>query len=159
MTDKEIRKVIHKKYNDYRQYAVIDEVCVTTGFYNHSTPRRIDMIVINCFECNGFSIEGIEIKISKSDLKRELNNPQKHEVFFNNIDYYTIAAPVELINETRDIMPEKWGLLGISENGQARYIRKPKLISKGSGYFEKTINRGFFASVVRGILRTQGGNT
>lgn len=158
MTDKDIRKAIREKFKNSREFAVIEEVCATTGLdNNYNVPRRIDMLVINCFESNGFYIEGIEIKISKSDLNRELKDPKKHEVFFEDIDYYTLAIPSEMVDGVKDMIPDNWGLLVIDENGKARYKRKPSLISFHSGYYHKVVNRGFFASVIRGILRQQGG--
>lgn len=157
MTDKDIRKAIREKFKNSREFAVIEEVCATTGLDNYyNVPRRIDMLVINCFASNGFYIEGIEIKISKSDLKRELMDPKKHEVFFEDIDYYTLAIPGEMVDGVKDMIPDNWGILVIDENGKARYKRKPSLISFHSGYYHKVVNRGFFASVIRGILRQQG---
>ena len=158
MTDKDIRKAIREKFKNSREFAVIEEVCATTGFdTNYNTPRRIDMLVINCFKSNGFYIEGIEIKISKSDLKRELKDPKKHEVFFEDIDYYTLAIPSEMVDGVKDMIPDNWGLLVIDENGKARYKRKPSIISFRSGYYDNVVNRGFFASVMRQVLRQQGG--
>lgn len=153
MDDKFIRKSIRNKFSSFRQYVVIEEVCCTTGFYNYNTPRRIDVVILDCFESNYFAIEGIEIKISKADLMRELNDPEKHEVFFNDIDFYTIAAPKDLLKENKALIPEKWGLLGINDEGVAKYIRKPQAIDKEFYFSEKTIKKGFFASCMRNAMR------
>ena len=156
MTSDDIRKSIRKKFRDSRRYAVVDEVGVCTGFTETwDSPRRIDMMVLDCFRCNDFYIEGIEIKISKSDLKRELNEPEKHEVFFQSIDGYTIAAPTELLKEMKDLIPKEWGLLGINEaTFEARYIRRPDNLTDWID--RKTVDRGFFASVVRSVVNQVG---
>lgn len=154
MDDKFIRKAIRKKFSSYRQYVVLEEVCVTTGFDNYGVPRRIDMIVCDCFECNNFAIEGIEIKISKNDLMRELKDPEKHEVFFGNIDFYSIAAPTDLLKENKALIPEEWGLLGIDEQGSAKYIRKPKPVTSEFWYEkQRTVRKGFFASCMRNAMK------
>lgn len=154
MDDKFIRKAIRKKFSSYRQYVVLEEVCLTTGFDKGLPPRRIDMIVADCFECNGFAIEGIEIKISKSDLMRELKDSEKHEVFFGNIDFYSIAAPTDLLKENKALIPEEWGMLGIDEQGSAKYIRKPKPIASEFWWEEqRTVRKGFFASCMRNAMK------
>ena len=153
-----IRDAIRKKFNNYRQYVVVDEVSVTTGWDGMSIPRRIDMIVIDCFESNHYAIEGIEIKISKSDLMRELKDPEKHEVFFYNIDLYTLAAPADLLKECKSLLPDAWGMLAIYEDGTAKYLRKPKVINF-TGFYTDKISKGFFASCIRRINNCIGGNT
>lgn len=72
MTAGEVRAALRKKFNDNRRYAIAEEVGLTTGFSH----RRLDMMVLDCYNSNGFRIDGFEIKISTSDLRRELEDPE-----------------------------------------------------------------------------------
>lgn len=149
MTAYEVRKALRKKFGDSRRYAVAEEVGLTTG-YSH---RRLDMMVLDCYESNGFRIDGIEIKVSTSDLRRELADPEKHIAFFDVIDYYTLACPSGVVEPLIDVIPKKWGILIINEDGSTRYKRKPLALEDRKA--DRAIPRGFFASVTRAIQSYQ----
>ena len=148
MTSHEIREAIRKRFIDKSRYAVIEEVGISTGV----GVRRIDIVVCDCYQSNSFRVDGIEIKISKADLRRELSDPEKHAVFFDSIDFYTLACPKEAIEGMKELIPPKWGILIVGENGTTRYARKPVALRD---YIQKTVPRGFFASAVRQILQVQ----
>jgi len=144
----EVRNAVRKRFEDSRRYAIAEEVGLTTG----GARRRIDMIVIDCYHSNGFRIDGIEIKVSTADLRRELEDPDKHVAFFDKIDYYTLACPKGVAEPLVDVIPKNWGLLIVSEDGVAKYKRKPLALEDKT---DKKITRGFFASVTRAILQHQ----
>lgn len=149
MTAEDIRRAIRQKYNDHRQYAIAEEVGLTTG-YSH---RRLDMMVMDCYNSNGFRIDGFEIKVSASDLRRELEDPEKHVAFFDVIDYYTLAVPHGLTDKLMDVIPPKWGILFVNEDGSTRYKRRALALRD-----EKAMNpvpRGFLASITRSIQAAQ----
>lgn len=150
ITSEDIRIALRGKFGDSRQYAVAEEVGLTTGFSH----RRIDMVVVDCFESNHFMIEGIEIKVSKQDLRHELQNPEKHAAFFEHIDCFTLACPKEVIDGMMDVIPKKWGLLIVSEDGYAKYRRKP--LALRDDITEKSpISRSFVASLIRSIQKRE----
>ena len=144
----EVRKALYKRFSDHRQYAVAEEVALTTGFSH----RRIDMVVVDCYASNGFRIDGIEIKVSKADLRRELQDPEKHVAFFDRIDYYTLACPADILNGMYELIPKNWGVMVISDDGTTRYKRKPLALHED---IDRTIPRGFLASLVRAIQSRQ----
>lgn len=149
MTAEDIRAAIRRRYSDSRQYAIAEEVGLTTG-YSH---RRLDMMVLDCYSSNGFRIDGFEIKISKADLKRELEDPEKHIAFFDFIDYYTLAVPAGIVDSLMDVIPKKWGILIVNEDGSTRTKRKALALEDRKA--DKAIPRGFFASVTRAIQSRQ----
>lgn len=149
MTATDVRKALRAKFGDSRQYAIAEEVGLTTGFSH----RRLDMMILNCYSSHGFRIDGIEIKVSTSDLRRELADPEKHIAFFDVIDYYTLACPAGVVEPLMDIIPKKWGILIIGEDGQTRYKRKPLALEDRTA--DRSIPRGFFASVTRAIQQHQ----
>ena len=83
MTSDDIRKALKNRYGDHRRFAVAEEVGLTTG----GGCRRLDMIVLDCYSSNGFRIDGFEIKVIKTDIRRELEDPENHIAFFDVIDY------------------------------------------------------------------------
>lgn len=148
MTALEIRGALRKRYCDHRRYAIAEEVGLTTGFSH----RRLDVMVLDCFASNGFRIDGFEIKISTSDLRRELEDPEKHIAFFDVIDYYTLVVPKGVAEPLMEIIPKKWGILVVNEDGSTKYKRKPLALEDR---VEKTVPRGFLASITRAIQGLQ----
>ena len=71
ITATEIRALLREKYENDRQFAIAEEVGNATGL---EQKRRLDMVVVDCFRSSGYSIHGFEIKVSKADLRRELQD-------------------------------------------------------------------------------------
>ena len=138
----DVRDALRARFSDSRRYAVAEEVGLTTG-HSH---RRLDVMVLDCYASNGFRIDGIEIKVSKADLKRELVDPEKHVAFFDVIDYYTLACPKGVAN--LDLIPPKWGVMNVNEDGTTRYLRRPVALHDDR---PPAVPRGFLASIVRAI--------
>lgn len=145
MTAECIRSALRTKYSDHRRYAVAEEVGLTTGFSH----RRLDMMVLDCYFSNGFRIDGFEIKVSTSDLRRELEDPEKHIAFFEVIDYYTLVVPKGVADPLIEVIPKKWGILVVNEDGSTRYKRKPLALDDKKA--DEPVPRGFLASIVRAI--------
>ena len=142
MNAQEVYNAICQKFSDSRQYAIATEVGLTTG----GSRRRIDVVIVNCYASNNFRIDGIEIKVSKADLRRELEDPDKHVAFFDLLDYYTLACPEGIADLS--LLPPRWGLLVVSDDGKAYYRRKPLALHDS---VDRTVPRGFFAGYVRAI--------
>lgn len=149
MTAADVRIALRNRYSDHRRYAVAEEVGLTTG-YAH---RWLDMIVLDCYESHGFRVDGFEIKVSTSDLRRELEVPEKHVAFYDVIDYYTLVAPAGVVEPLLDIVPKKWGVIIADEDGSTRMKRKALALEDRAA--DKRVPRGFFASVVRAIQQRQ----
>lgn len=99
MRAEDVRSALRAKYSDHRRYAVAEEVGLTTGFSH----RRLDMMVLDCYFSNGFRIDGFEIKISTSDLRRELEDPEKSDciVFNKAVSYKTLNESLYTITSTK----------------------------------------------------------
>lgn len=149
MTAEHIKSALRGKYNDHRRYAVAEEVGLSTGFSH----RRLDVMVLDCFSSNGFRIDGFEIKVSTSDLRRELEDPEKHIAFFDVIDYYTLAVPQGVSEPLMEVIPKKWGILIVNADGTTRYKRKPLALEDRKA--DKPVPRPFLASITRSIQGRQ----
>lgn len=138
----DIERAMAKRFDDHRRYAVAWEVGLTTG----GARRRIDMVVADCYASSGFRIDGFEFKISKADLRNDLEDPDKHVSFFDKLDYFTLVCPEGMVDKSA--LPEKWGLLTVKGDDSTRYRRKPLALHDET---DREIPRGFFASFVRAI--------
>lgn len=138
-------------YSDANQYVCAAEVSPRTGAWE----RRIDFLVMNCYDSEQLKIQGYEIKISKADLKRELEDPDKHAVFFDAIDFYWLIAPKQVVDNI-DLIPPKWGVRAVwrDESGkiESRTVRKPTCLHDEQMYSRK-IRKTFMASFCRAISK------
>lgn len=139
ITAKEILSLLRQKYLDSREWVVASEVQRTTGW----SDRRYDFVAMNCYNSNFYKIEVVEIKVSKSDLRHELEEAEKHTVIFDEIDYYSLAAPAEIIDMR--IIPPKWGVYAY-QDGKLVTKRKPIALHDEP---RTTLSRAFAASFMR----------
>ena len=142
ITAEDIYSLLAEKYSSNREWAIAGEVQRTTGW----SDRRYDFVAMNCFASNRYRIEVVEIKISKPDLRRELEEPEKHNVIFEDIDYYSLAAPAEIIDLS--IIPPKWGVYAVKD-GKLITKRKPLALHDEA---DRRIKRGFVASFLRAAI-------
>lgn len=142
ITADDIYRLLAQKYSSTREWAIAGEVQRTTGW----SDRRYDFVAMNCFASNGYRIEVVEIKVSKPDLRRELEEPEKHNVVFENIDYYSLAAPADIIDMA--IIPPKWGVYAVKD-GKLITKRKPLALHDEA---DRRIKRSFAASFLRAAI-------
>lgn len=151
ITANDILVHLNDMYSDPNQYVCAAEVSPRTGAWE----RRIDFLVMNCYDSEQLKIQGYEIKISKSDLKRELEDPDKHAVFFDAIDFYWLIAPKQVIDNI-DLIPPKWGIRAVwrDESGKitSRTVRKPTCLHDEQMDSRK-IRKTFMASFCRAISK------
>lgn len=148
-TTAEIYRLLRERYGDHYRYACAREVGEQTGLAR----RRLDFVVVNCWSSDGKRIEAFEVKASKSDLRHDLENPEKHNIFFDDIDTYTLVAPAEVI-ETK-VIPPKWGILAL-QNGKLVMRRKPIALHDER---RDSIGRDFVLSFVRAVTRQNSSAT
>ena len=145
MTADEILLLLRKRYADQFRYACASEVPSRTGFGD----RRFDFVVVNCWQSDGFRVDVFEIKVSKADLKHELENPDKHNWAFDDIDRYWLACPEEIVDI--DIIPKKWGVIVVRNNGLV-VKRKPIPLHDDKDH-SRTLNRAWAISLMRAVSR------
>lgn len=153
ITANEILVHLKDMYADYNQYVCASEVSPRTGAWE----RRIDFLVMHCFDSEQLKIQGYEIKVSKSDLKRELDDPDKHACFFDSIDFYWMIAPRYVLDDVNfDVFPPKWGVRAVwrDESGKiaSRTVRRPTCLHDEQMYSRK-IRKTFVASFCRAISK------
>lgn len=148
----DIYALLRQRFNDSQQWLTACEVSNTTGWAH----RRLDFVAANCYAGNKFSIDAFEVKISKSDLRNELFDPSKHNIFFDDIDTYSIVAPDYVLDaEYVKMIPKNWGIYRATAgkedtNNTLKVYRKPIAL-----HDEKTrmIRRGFAFSLIRAMAQ------
>lgn len=140
--------LLYERYNkNAGEYVVAGEV------YNDVTyrsSRRYDFIAVNCWSQQ--TIDVVEIKISNADLRHEIEHPEKHNIIFEHVDYYYLAAPDDVINSQIEVIPKKWGLYTVKKDAQGKWFLK-KRRSAMALHDERrtTISRGFAFSLIRAL--------
>ena len=150
----DIYLLLHERFSDRNQWLCAREVGNCTG----GGRRRLDFVAANCYYSEGFGIHAFEVKISKSDLRRELTTPDKHNLFFSEINYYSIVAPDYVLdNEYCALVPKNWGIYraidgkGLKPNSLKVY-RKPLSLHDER---ERSLSRGFAFELMR-CMRSNG---
>lgn len=108
MNAADLIRLLHKRYQP-PEWAVLEELHNGTGA---TASRRFDAVAFNCWPSSGFVRYGFEVKVSRSDFARELENHEKraaleaacHQVWF------VVSAGV---CQPREV-PEPWGLLTVA---------------------------------------------
>lgn len=136
MNCSDIRKLMHIRYAA-PEWALFEEVANGTG---GSIKRYADAIAVGLFPSRGLSIQGFEIKVSRSDLKSELMNPEKAEEIAQYCDRWWIVAPAGMVKPEE--LPETWGLVEAYEN----CLRNKKEAAKLEA---KPLTRKFFCALAR----------
>lgn len=121
------------------QWCVGFEVRNTTGA-THNV-RSADCIAMNVWPSQGFVRHAYEIKVSKTDLKKELSDPSKSEAISKFCHFFWLITPPGLTNEAE--IPLTWGLKEVNAAGAIKTV-KPAVKRD-----PVAVTNGFFASFVR----------
>lgn len=129
-----------RRYYAGSSWAVFEGVANATG---GRASRWADALAFGLWPSRGLEIHGVEIKVSRSDLLREIADPRKAEPVAAYCDYWWIALGSEKL-ATPDELPPAWGMLVPISGKKGLRIAKParKLDAK-------PLDRGFVAAVLR----------
>jgi len=130
-----------RRYYPINEYALMFEVGDATG---SRVTRHADAVVMNLWPSRGLLIEGIEVKVSRSDWTRELKNPEKAEAIAQYCDKWWIVAPAGIVQEHE--VPALWGYMVVNDKGALRVI---KPAPKKDAHEVSALNRSFVAAMLR----------
>lgn len=104
------------------QFVLVDHVPDATGY---SKSRTADALAFGAWASVGLHTQGFEIKISRSDWRREVNNPEKALAFAPFCNYWWICAPKGCVK--LEELPATWGLMvprgaGLGIERQATFV-------------------------------------
>lgn len=128
-----------RRYYGGNAWAVFEGVANATGT---RASRWADVIAFGLWPSRGMEIHGVEVKVSRSDLMRELDNPEKAEPVAAYCDYWWIAAGLDKLAKPEEL-PAAWGLL-------VPCAKKGMRVAKAATKLEpKPLDRGFVAAILR----------
>lgn len=149
VTADQIKGLLVERYGDAYKYAIAAEVSPRTGAWE----RRVDFMAFHCWDSENFELEAFEIKISKSDLKRELMDPSKHNCLFDEIDKYWIVAPDYVLDDL-SVIPANWGVLKVCQEKDGtlalKTAQRPNALHH-EPINQKKLGRPFVASFCRAV--------
>lgn len=102
--------------------------------------RYADALGMSLFPSRGLELHGFEVKISKSDWKREAADPMKAETIAAYCDRWWVVTPDKLLENEN--IPPNWGWL--SYDGRAFYTKQ-----KAEKTEAKALDRPFLAALLR----------
>lgn len=95
----------------------------------------------------GYDIHGIEVKVSRYDWAKELNQPEKSAAVQQFCNRWWIATPEESIIKTGEL-PPTWGWMVSNGKGGMRVVTDAPSLTP------KPISIEFLASVLRNVQRS-----
>jgi hypothetical protein len=118
-------------------WAFLTEVGNGTGV---NCRRHADAVAMGVWPSRGLELYGFEVKVSRSDWKRELENPIKAEEICRFMDRWFIVANPGVVADGE--LPPTWGLLVPAKDGLRAVTPAPALQPE-------PISRGFLAALLR----------
>ena len=109
--------------------------------------HQADCIVFNIYPSRDFMVIGFEVKASRSDWVKELQNPQKADPIVRQCDeFYVVEARQGIVKKHE--LPKGWGLLT---------LKKTRLYQKISSHlpFNPNQSREFYARIVEKAYCTE----
>lgn len=105
--------------------------------------RRCDLLRIGMWPSRGHRIIVHELKVSRADWQRELDDPAKAEAWWPYCHEFWIVAPDRLIDPAE--MPDGWGLMVPPANGRSKKFR----VRKDAASREPKITTALVAAILR----------
>lgn len=132
-----------------REAALIEQVANATG---QRARRWLDVIAVGLWPSRGLYLHGIEVKVTRNDLVRELALPEKAEDVAKYCDRFFIAIPATLRWDDLAI-PEGWGVYTVSDDSRADLVT---LARPGVAIQALEPDRTFIAAVARRLVEQHG---
>ncbi len=85
-----------------------------------NSSRRIDAVHIGLWSSRGYGVDAHELKTSRADFMRELDNPAKAQAWWSHCNRFWIVAPDTTVAPV-DLLPDGWGLMVPSPRGGRRF--------------------------------------
>jgi len=118
-----LESLIEQRHSDPSQWVVIRELRAGVGFSHRGVDRAIDVAAFNCWPSKGLHRIAYEVKRSRGDFVREIENPKKREWVEKNFHQTYFAASHGVCKPEE--VPESWGLFVATKAGDK--LRRAKI--------------------------------
>lgn len=141
-TERDVATVLSLKFCQ-PEFSFLRQVRNSTGF--QKVERTADAMALQCYPSRGLGLHGFEIKVSRADLKKELEDPDKAEEVARFCDYWWLAVSDRKITEGFHL-PKTWGLI-CCRTGKAVTVKTAGKMKA------QELDRKFIASILRCLAR------
>lgn len=117
---------------------VLGEVRSSVGF--DRAARTADLLAVSTWPSRGLHADGVEIKVSRGDLMKELANPIKADTVAQYCERWWVATPEGLTDGV--LLPPNWGLIEVAG-------KRAKVRVKAATLQAKPFDTAFCCSVLR----------
>lgn len=93
--------------------------------------ERVDFLAVGAWRSKRYDVTGCEVKVSRSDWRKELRTPEKGDHGRGFCDFWCVAAPAGLIAPGE--VPAGWGLLEVDGRGCVTTVRPKRLRERWNG--------------------------
>lgn len=128
MTADEVVAAVRRRYGCQGdgfgpEWASLEEMDLQPG---HSS-RRIDLLLVRAWSSRpkGHERHAVEVKVSRADLRRELDDDTKWRAWHDVVHRFYLAVPAEL-NLDGFELPAEWGLLTVTGAGTRETVAATK---------------------------------
>lgn len=98
-----------------------------TEVQSPTTLRRADAVYLGFTSSRGYCIDVCELKVTKADFRRELDDPSKAEAWWPHSTRWWIVSPHPSVTPPEEL-PDGWGLMCPAKRGRRfQVIRKPEV--------------------------------
>lgn len=151
MNSGKVLAALKKRWPEERgAHAWLYEVRNHVGF---SGPERYaDALVVSCWPSRGIWCAGVEVKVSRSDWRRELEDEGKAAAIMKWCDRWWVAAPAKVFELSE--VPETWGAIVVEGAGDKL---KSRVVKEAPKLEPEPWSRAFAASVLRTAASSQAG--
>ena len=105
-----------------QSHALLFEVANGTGGHGRVFA---DALAFGLWPSHGHTVEGIEVKVSRSDFLAEMAKPEKSQPVFQYCDRWWLATPKGLVDPGE--VPDTWGILEFKSGRLVTRKKAPKL--------------------------------
>lgn len=138
---------LKRKYSP-QEWLLFFEVPKTKEGSGH---RRIDAIAFNTFPSRNFKIIGFEIKASRSDWRKEMDEGAKADYFVGQVDeFYIVAGRKDIVRENE--LPQGWGLIEM-KGSEKLWVEKESELTE---YQDQPLDKEFFIRCMKKAYGKRG---
>ncbi len=110
--------------------------------------KRADAIAYNLYPSRNFKTIGFEIKASRGDWKKELNDIEKADWFVGQCqEWYIVAGRKGIVRESE--LPDGWGLLEMKGGGKLYEVKESNLTE----HQDRPMDKEFWARAVQKSMK------
>jgi hypothetical protein len=141
-TERTVFEALHRRYRQFNgnsnRWVHAEHPRNGTGFYGWSEfsgrcvgpLRTADFVALDMWESAGHRIIGHEVKVSRSDWRRELADPTKGEAWAQWCHEWYVVAPRGVV--PRAELPVGWGLIEVTDFAGADAVHGTRMAKRSA---------------------------